>query len=110
MSWLTDFVRPKIQKLVRPREVPENLWDKCPQCGHMIFHRDRAKTLSVCSTCDHHMRLPVINRLEMLFDGAAFQRIELPQGVIDPLKFRDSKRYPDRLKDSQTKTGETDAI
>lgn len=110
MNWLTNFVRPKIQRLVRPREVPENLWDKCPQCGHMIFHRDLAKTLSVCPHCDHHMRLEVKARLASLFDGGQFQRIELPKSVVDPLKFRDSKRYVDRLRDSQAKTSEQDAI
>jgi len=110
MSWLSDFVRPKIQRLVRPREVPDNLWDKCPQCGHMIFHRDMAKTQSVCPHCDHHLRLTVKARLELLFDNNAYQRIDLPKAMVDPLKFKDSKRYADRLKDSQTKTSEQDAI
>jgi len=110
MSWLTDFVRPKIQRLVAPREVPDNLWDKCPQCGHMIFHRDMAKTQSVCPHCDHHLRLPVKTRLELLFDQGAYTRAELPKSPIDPLKFKDTKRYVDRLKDAQTKTGEQDAI
>lgn len=110
MSWLTDFVRPKIQRLVAPREVPENLWEKCPQCGHMIFHRDLEKTFSVCPHCDHHMRLPVAARLEMLFDEGRYQRVELPKPVADPLKFRDTKRYSDRLSDAQKATGEADAI
>ncbi len=110
MNWLTNFVRPKIQSLVRPREVPDNLWDKCPQCGHMIFHRDLAKTLWVCAHCDHHMRMSVKARLDMLFDAAAYQRIELPKGVVDPLKFRDGKRYTDRLRESQAKTNEQDAV
>jgi acetyl-CoA carboxylase carboxyl transferase subunit beta len=110
MNWLTNFVRPKIQKLVRPREIPDNLWDKCPQCGHMIFHRDLEKTQSVCPHCDFHMRLEIKARLASLFDDGHYQRIELPKGIADPLKFRDSKRYADRLKDSQTKTAEHDAI
>jgi len=110
MSWLSDFVRPKIQSLVRPREVPENLWDKCPQCGNMIFHRDIAKTLYVCNHCGHHLRLPATQRLDMLFDDARYQRIELPKSLVDPLKFRDTKRYADRLKESQAKTGEQDAL
>ena len=99
MNWLTNFVRPKIRSLVRPREVPDNLWDKCPQCERMIFHRDLAKTLSVCPHCDYHMRLPAKARLDMLFDQAAYQRIELPRSAVDPLRFRDVKRYADRLKD-----------
>jgi len=110
MSWLTDFVRPKIQKLVRPREVPDNLWDKCPQCGHMIFHRDMAKTQSVCPHCDHHLRLAVKARLELLFDQGVYTRIDLPKSPADPLKFKDTKRYADRLRESQVKTGEQDAI
>lgn len=110
MSWLTDFVRPKIQRLVSPREVPENLWDKCPQCGHMIFHRDLDKTLNVCPHCDHHLRLPVKQRLEMLFDDGEYQRVELPKPILDPLKFRDSKRYSDRLAEAQKATEEADAI
>ena len=110
MSWLSDFVRPKIQSLVAPREVPENLWDKCPQCSQMIFHRDMEKTFFVCPHCGHHLRLPAKKRLDMLFDDGRYQRIELPKPVIDPLKFRDSKRYTDRLKETQTKTGEQDAL
>jgi len=110
MNWLTNFVRPKIQQLVRPKEVPDNLWHKCPQCGHMIFHRDLEKNLSVCQHCGHHMRLTAKRRLELLFDHGAYQRIELAKTVADPLKFRDGKRYSDRLKDSQTKTGEQDAV
>lgn len=110
MSWLSDFVRPKIQRLVRPREIPDNLWDKCPQCGHMIFHRDMEKTQSVCPHCDHHLRLSVKARLELLFDNAAYHRIELPKAPLDPLKFKDSKRYPDRLREAQSKTAESDAI
>jgi acetyl-CoA carboxylase carboxyl transferase subunit beta len=110
MSWLTDFVRPKIQQWVRPREVPDNLWHKCPSCGNMIFHRDLLSNASVCQHCGHHMRLPAKERLAMLFDDGAYQRIELPKAADDPLKFRDQKRYSDRLKDSRNKTGEQDAI
>ena len=110
MSWLTDFVRPKIQKLVAPREIPENLWEKCPACGNMIFHRELGKTLSVCPHCDHHLRLPIKERLPLLFDGGHFQRQDLPKPVTDPLRFRDTKRYTERLKDGLSKTGETDAI
>jgi acetyl-CoA carboxylase carboxyl transferase subunit beta len=110
MSWLSDFVRPKIQRLVSPREVPENLWDKCPQCGHMLFHRDIAKTQFVCPHCDHHLRLAAKARLDLLFDQASYQRIELPKAPLDPLKFKDTKRYADRLRDAQNKSGEQDAI
>jgi acetyl-CoA carboxylase carboxyl transferase subunit beta len=110
MNWLTNFVRPKIQKLVAPREVPDNLWHKCPSCGHMLFHRDLEKNLNVCQHCGHHMRLTAKRRLELLFDQGQYQRIELPKVAPDPLRFKDLKRYSDRLKDSQAKTHEQDAI
>jgi acetyl-CoA carboxylase carboxyl transferase subunit beta len=110
MSWLTNFVRPRIQALVRKSEVPDNLWDKCPACGQMIFHRELEANLRVCPHCGHHMRLSVGKRFELLFDEGKYQRIELPKIEPDPLKFRDRKRYSDRLKESQSKTGEQDAI
>jgi acetyl-CoA carboxylase carboxyl transferase subunit beta len=110
MNWLTNYVRPKLQALVRPKEVPENLWRKCPACGHMIFHRDLEKALNVCSHCGHHLRLAVTKRLEMLFDDGRYQRIELPKTADDPLKFKDQKRYVDRLKETRAKTAEQDAI
>jgi acetyl-CoA carboxylase carboxyl transferase subunit beta len=110
MSWLTNFVRPKIRALVRKTDVPENLWDKCPGCGQMIFHRDLEANLRVCPQCSHHMRIGVKKRLELLFDGGAYERAELPKVEFDPLKFRDRKRYSDRLKEAQGKTEEQDAI
>lgn len=110
MNWLTNYVRPKLQALVRPKEVPDNLWHKCPGCGHMIFHRDLEKAMRVCAHCGHHMRLSVKKRLEMLFDDGAYTRIELPKAADDPLKFKDQKRYTDRLKETRSKTAEQDAI
>jgi acetyl-CoA carboxylase carboxyl transferase subunit beta len=110
MSWLTNFVRPKLQALVRKAEVPDKLWEKCPACGQMIFHRDLEANLRVCTHCGHHLRLPWKRRLELLFDEGRFERAELPKGETDPLKFRDRKRYADRLKETQAKTGEQDAI
>ncbi|HVI90013.1 MAG TPA: acetyl-CoA carboxylase, carboxyltransferase subunit beta [Dongiaceae bacterium] len=110
MSWLTNFVRPKIRALVRKADVPENLWDKCSACGQMIFHRDLEANLKVCPHCGHHMRIAVLRRLELLFDGAQFERAELGAVPLDPLRFRDRKKYVDRLKEAQTKTTEQDAI
>ncbi|MGE5546911.1 MAG: acetyl-CoA carboxylase, carboxyltransferase subunit beta [Solirubrobacterales bacterium] len=110
MNWLTNYVRPKLQSLVRPKEVPDNLWQKCPSCGHMLFHRDIEKALNVCQHCGHHLRLGVKKRLEMLFDDGKYSRIELPKAAEDPLKFKDQKRYTDRLKETRAKTGEQDAI
>src|SRR6266404_6064760 len=110
MSWLKNFVPPKLQALVRRAVVPDNLWDKCGQCGQMIFHRELEAALRVCPHCGYHMRLPAARRLELLFDEGKYQRIELPKGEADPLKFRDRKRYSDRLREAQTKTAEQDAI
>jgi acetyl-CoA carboxylase carboxyl transferase subunit beta len=95
---------------VRKAEVPDNLWDKCPACEKMIFHRDLEANHRVCTHCGHHLRLPAKRRLEMLFDDGAYTRIELPKTIQDPLKFRDRKRYTDRLKEAREKTHEQDAI
>lgn len=110
MNWLTNFVRPKIRALYTRKDVPDNLWHKCPSCEAMIFHRDLEEHLHVCQHCGHHMRLDPPRRLAMLFDDGAYQTIELPKVLVDPLKFRDTKRYTDRLKEAQSKTGRSDAI
>ena len=111
MSWIANFVRPKLQKLVGGRkEVPDNLWYKCLNCGQMIFHRDLTKNLKVCQHCNHHMRLGANERLEMLFDEGVFEKVEVEAPITDPLKFRDIKRYTDRLKESKAKTKSNDAI
>ncbi|HZS84185.1 MAG TPA: acetyl-CoA carboxylase, carboxyltransferase subunit beta [Stellaceae bacterium] len=105
MSWLTNFVLPKIRAVVAKKEVPDNLWDKCPHCGQMLFHRELEANLYVCHACGHHLRLSPQRRLAMLFDDGAFTRIELPKTPADPLKFRDRKRYAERLKEAQAKNG-----
>ncbi len=110
MNWLTNFVRPKLQALTGKRDQPDNLWEKCPNCGQMIFHREVEANLRVCTHCGHHMRIGWKRRLEMLFDEGRYERIELPRSEADPLRFRDRKRYTDRLKEAQGKTGEADAI
>ncbi len=110
MNWLKNWVRPKLRELVGQREIPENLWHKCPKCEQMIFHRDLAANLRVCPHCGHHMRLSVVERLKMLFDDGAYQTIELPEAISDPLRFRDSKRYAERLRDARSKNGTQDAL
>jgi len=111
MNWLTNFVRPKIQKLRRPaKEVPDNLWLQCPKCSEMVFHRELEKNLRVCTHCGHHMRMPVRDRFKMLFDNGQWTEIEVQAVAVDPLKFKDRKKYTDRLKESQTKTGLRDAV
>jgi len=110
MSWLTEYVRPKIRTLFARREVPDNLWHQCPACQQMIFHRDMTAGMKVCPHCGHHMRGSSTERLNWTFDEGAFTRIELPKAVVDPLRFRDSKRYTDRLKEARDKTHMDDAI
>ncbi|HYG89733.1 MAG TPA: acetyl-CoA carboxylase, carboxyltransferase subunit beta [Azospirillum sp.] len=110
MNWLTNYVRPKIRALVARKDVPDNLWHKCPNCEAMLFHRDLEENLSVCQHCGFHMRLDPLKRLGMLFDGGEYHTIEMPKTPVDPLKFRDQKRYTDRLKEAQGKTGRNDAV
>jgi acetyl-CoA carboxylase carboxyl transferase subunit beta len=111
MNWLKDIVRPKLQQLVGvQKEIPDNLWHQCPACNEMIFHRDLEKEMRVCQHCGHHLRLNATQRLDMMFDDATYQTIELKKGAVDPLKFRDRRKYTERLKEAQNSTGETDAL
>lgn len=114
MNWLTSYVRPKIRALVErgtaKTDVPENLWHQCPSCERMIFHRDLEANQRVCPHCGHHMRVGPEFRFKTLLDEGSWQRIELPKVPIDPLRFRDSKRYGDRLKEAQAKARSGDAL
>jgi acetyl-CoA carboxylase carboxyl transferase subunit beta len=110
MNWLSNLVRPKIKSLTHGKDVPDNLWRKCPQCDAMIFAADADKNLNVCQHCNYHMRINVSKRLELLFDGGKYKREELAPVKEDPLQFKDKKKYKDRLKEYRAKTGEQDAI
>jgi acetyl-CoA carboxylase carboxyl transferase subunit beta len=112
MNWITNFVRPRIKSLMAGRtgETPENLWKKCPGCGDMIFHRDLEAALCVCPHCGHHMRIGPAQRFAMTFDGGQYQELPQPTVAADPLKFRDERRYTDRLKDARSKTGRAEAL
>lgn len=111
MSWLTNFVRPKIRALVGPqKEIPDNLWEKCPGCNSMLFKRELEENLNVCHSCGYHLKLEAVRRLDSLFDDGKYKIIDVPKVLVDPLKFRDQKRYAERLKDAQGKTGRQDAI
>ncbi len=105
MSWLTNFVLPKIRGVVARKTVPDNLWRKCPGCQQMLFHRELEANLHVCRNCGHHLRIGAGQRLKMLFDDGVSTRIELPKTLVDPLRFRDRKRYSDRLKEGQAAHG-----
>ena len=110
MSWITNFVRPKIQALVGKKDIPDNLWQRCPSCDEMLFHRELSVNLSVCHHCNYHIRISAAARLEMIFDKDSYERIKLPTLAIDPLKFRDTKRYTDRLRDARSNADENEAI
>lgn len=110
MNWISNYVRPKINSLFSRREVPENLWTKCPECGTMLFHREIADNLNVCTSCDHHMGLSPRDRFANLFDGGIFSEIKVPEPIPDPLHFRDQKRYGDRMRAAQRETGEREAM
>ncbi len=109
MNWLTDFVRPKVKKITA-KEIADNLWTKCPNCGQMLFTKELEKSNYVCTKCDHHLRLAIKKRLEMLFDNGEYREIALPKLKEDPLNFKDSKKYTDRLKSYRKSTGEEDAV
>ena len=108
MSWLTNFVRPKIRALVG-NDVPDNLWEKCPKCEQMIFRKELEENLFVCPHCDNHMRIGIQDRIKSLFDDGEFTSIKYKVQVTDPLKFKDSKKYSDRIKAAREACGDFDA-
>ncbi|MGC8536051.1 MAG: acetyl-CoA carboxylase, carboxyltransferase subunit beta [Rhizomicrobium sp.] len=112
MNWITNFVRPRFKSLMAGRlsDSPENLWRKCPACGEMIFHRDLDAALYVCPRCGHHMRIGAADRLRSFFDGGVYETLPAPDVASDPLRFRDSKRYTERLKEARAKTGLSEAL
>jgi acetyl-CoA carboxylase carboxyl transferase subunit beta len=108
MSWLSR-VRSGIPFLPK-RQVADNLWHKCPKCQTMVFTKEFEENLSVCPRCGHHERIRAHRRFEQLFDGGEYQVLPSPEVREDPLKFRDTKRYTDRLKAARTATEERDAM
>lgn len=109
MNWLTNFVRPKIRALVG-NDVPEKLWEKCSKCEQMVFHKELRSNLNVCPHCDNHMKLDVNDRINLLFDNGDFTRIKYDTLLSDPLKFKDNKKYSDKIKTAKELTGENDAV
>ena len=109
MSWLAEYVRPRIRTLLGRSNVPDNLWQQCPGCQQMLFTRDLERNLKVCTSCGHHLRPTAAERLSYTLDEG-YTRIELPRAPADPLKFRDTKRYVDRLKEARDRTGLEDAV
>ena len=110
MSWLSNFVKPKIRALVKKIEVPNNLWVKCPGCEQMVYNKDLLETFSVCPTCDFHFRLPCTQRMNWILDEGTEKKIDVKKVILDPLKFRDSRKYTDRISEARSKTNQDDAI
>ncbi len=110
MNWINNVVRPKIRSFLSKKETPDNLWVKCPVSGEMVFYKDLEANQWVVPGSGHHMRIKGEDRLASFFDGGVYEVIEMPEVAQDPLKFRDTKRYSDRLRDARNKTGMSDAI
>ncbi len=109
MNWISNAV-PKIRNLLQRREVKENLWVKCPETGQLVFHKDVEANQWVIPGSNYHMRMGATARLKSMFDGETWFDIAVPDVPVDPLKFRDERRYADRLKDARAKTGMNDAF
>jgi len=110
VNWINSVVRPKIRSILRKKEMPDNLWVKCPETGQMIYYKDLEANQFVVPGSNYHMRMAAAARLKALFDNAEFETLALPEVPADPLKFRDERRYTDRLKDARGKTGLSDAV
>ena len=112
MSWLQKLLPPKINRSVgaNKKNVPEGLWSKCPACESVLYRTDLEKNAEVCPKCTYHNRISARARLNLLLDAEGRAEIGTEVQPIDPLKFKDSKRYSDRLKASQSELGETDAL
>ena len=110
MNWITNYVRPRINSMLGRREISENLWIKCPETGEMVFHKDLEDNKWVIPASGFHMKMPAKARLADLFDNSEYEALPQPKVAQDPLKFRDSKKYTDRLKDSRIKTEQEDTI
>jgi acetyl-CoA carboxylase carboxyl transferase subunit beta len=109
MNWISNVVRPKIRGMLR-REVPENLWIKCPDTGQLVFYKDVEANQFVIPGSNYHMRMSAPARLKSMFDNETWIDVALPEVAVDPLRFRDERRYVDRLKDARSKTGLNDAV
>lgn len=111
MSWLKKILPPKINRDgANKKTVPEGLWSKCPKCDSVLYRTDLEENAEVCPKCDYHNRISARDRLHLLLDEAGRSEIGADVRPVDPLKFKDSKKYADRLKATQSEVGETDAL
>ena len=110
MSWFEKLMPSRISTEKRTRSVPQGVWMKCAECDEQLYRKEVERNLSVCPKCSHHMRIGARTRLEYFLDPASIEEIAANLEPLDPLKFRDSKRYRDRVVQAQKKTGEKDAL
>ena len=110
MSWFEKLMPSRISTEKRTRSVPEGVWIKCPKCDAQLYRNELERNLHVCPKCDHHMRISARQRLDSFLDPDSQQELSAQLEPQDPLKFRDSKRYRDRLAQAQKNTGEKDAL
>ncbi len=110
MSWI-DQAKKGIKALTtQKKEIPDNLWSKCPSCGEVLYHRELTRNFWVCTSCNHHLRINVLQIIDLLIDEGTWQETHRGITSLDPLDFKDSKAYSDRIKASLKKTGREDAI
>ena len=110
MNWISNYVRPKMGNLFSRRDTPDNLWQKCDDCGAMLFHREVKDNLNTCPNCNNHMAINAKERANSFFDGGLYTKVAVPEPLADPLNFKDQKRYLDRIKEARKKTGTDDAM
>ena len=110
MNWITSYVRPKINSLLQRKQMPDNLWVKCPQTGEMVFHKDLEANMGVIPSSGYHMRITAKERLGYFFDDGDYELLEQPKVAADPLKFRDKTRYTDKLKEHRRVTELDDSV
>ena len=110
MSWFEKLMPSRISTEKRTRSVPEGVWIKCPKCDAQLYRNELERNLQVCPKCDHHLRIGARQRLEFFLDPDSQQELSANLEPEDPLKFRDSKRYRERITIAQKKTGEKDAL
>jgi acetyl-CoA carboxylase carboxyl transferase subunit beta len=109
MNWISNLIKKNVRN--QPiKDIPNDLWTKCPSCETMIFKKELIKNNRVCATCDYHFYVPVVERLKSLFDNQDYILLNLPLAIKDPLKFKDKEKYSDKLKNYQNKTHQNDAI
>ena len=110
MNWIKETVLPKFKAFVKIKEPEEVLWIKCKSCSQMIFHKEFTANHNVCKTCGFHDHLSAKERIEFLLDKDTIENITIPKPKLDPLNFKDKKKYSDRIKDAQSKTKLDDAL